>query len=470
MTGVDAPEKPLVFVVDDHAAARRSMAETLTEAGYHVRAFASADAALRQVGSSRPDLILTDLQMPGMDGLELLRALGKRGADIQVVVVTAHGTIHTAVEAMRLGAFDFIEKPFEVAELEGVVRRALTQERLVRIPPKRPVSSGDGGEAGADEPLLLGESPAMQRLRRQIARLAAVDETVLILGESGTGKERVARAIHVQSRRFAGPLVGLNCPALSPQLMESELFGHERGAFTGAETRRIGRFELAHGGTLLLDEVTEIPVTLQAKLLRVLQEQVFERVGSSTSIEVDVRVVATSNRNMEKAVAEGTFREDLYFRLAVLPVLVPPLRARLDDVPLLARHFLSVAAGRLGRDPIEITPDALDCLMSYSWPGNVRQLENLMKRAAVLLEGDQLTADGLRTWLAEFPAASRPAEGVEAGMSLRDMERRLVEATLERFGGHREKTARALGIGVRTLCNKLRQYGYPPRANFCSKG
>jgi transcriptional regulator with GAF, ATPase, and Fis domain len=297
----------------------------------------------------------------------------------------------------------------------------------------------------------------------------------LITGESGTGKELVARGVHAVSRRREQPLISLNCPALSAQLMESELFGHERGAFTGADVVRTGRFELADGGTILLDEITEIELPLQAKLLRVLQEKSFERVGSSETRCVDVRVLATTNRDLRNEVMCGTFRQDLYFRLNVVPLCVPPLRERLSDVPELAAHFLGRAAQRLNRDACGLTPGALDLLTSYNWPGNIRELENLIVRASVLNDGSAITADELRPWLIQGEAAATDAStlhedaGMPVGLSLDEMERKLIEATLERFAGHRAKTAEALGIGIRTLSGKLRAYGYAPRAKMLQK-
>jgi DNA-binding NtrC family response regulator len=309
----------------------------------------------------------------------------------------------------------------------------------------------------------------MQELRRRIAQIAPTSETVLITGESGVGKEVVARAIHAASRRATGPLVSLNCPALSPQLMESELFGHERGAFTSADAHRVGRFELADGGTILLDEVTEISLPLQAKLLRVLQEKSFERVGSSATQSVDVRVLATSNRDLQARVRAGEFREDLYYRLAVVPLNVPPLRERRSDVPELADHFLRVAAARLGRTACELDATALDLLLNYDWPGNIRELENIITRASVLNSGEPISADDLRGWLMDgsadqFSDEEQALDTIRVGMNLNDMERKLIEATLEHYHGHRVQTAQALGIGVRTLTNKLRAYGYAPRA------
>ena len=452
------PDVARILVVDDHQPARDSIADVLRAAGHQVHGCSSGRQALNWLEQQEVEVILTDLQMPGMSGLELIRALQQAKTDAHLVMITAHGTVAAAVEAMRLGAFDFIEKPFDAGELEQIVQRALTGDCAVRRVAREPrASSGDE---------LIGSSTAMRMLKNQIDRLAPIDETVLIVGESGTGKELVARALHRQSPRAAQPLVGLNCPALSPSLMESELFGHEKGAFTGAESRRVGRFELAQHGTILLDEITEIELALQAKLLRVLQERTYERVGASGSVNADVRVLATTNRDLAHEVAEGRFRQDLYYRLAVVPLEVPPLRRRKEDVAELVEHFLVQAAGRLQRDPVVVGDDAMALLHDYHWPGNVRELENLMKRVTVLHDRALLRADDLRPWLMGTPSPEPRPACVAAGVSLQEMERQLIEATLERFGGHREKTAQALGIGVRTLANKLRAYGYPPRAHF----
>jgi transcriptional regulator with GAF, ATPase, and Fis domain len=306
----------------------------------------------------------------------------------------------------------------------------------------------------------------MQELRARIAQLAPTNETVLICGESGTGKELVAKTIHALSPRSGKTLVSLNCPVLSSQLTESELFGHRRGAFTGAERDRTGRFEMADGGTILLDEVTEIDLDLQAKLLRVLQERCFEPVGASETISVDVRVLATTNRDLPCLVGEGRFREDLYYRLAVLPITVPPLRDRGNDVLELADYFLSMAAERLGREPIELEPPAKGLLLEHNWPGNVRELQNIITRACVLSEGQPIASERLRPWLLATEKNGTESLSVAGklavGITLEEMERRLIVATLERFGGHRAKTAEALGIGVRTLSGKLRDYGFAP--------
>jgi DNA-binding NtrC family response regulator len=385
-------------------------------------------------------------------------------------MVTAFASVSSAVEAMRYGAFDYIEKPFDVEQLEELVARSLRHGAKVGRRSSVPTAPRSW------EQIMVGQSEAMCRLRQQIAQAAPTSETVLITGESGTGKELVARCLHAASRRSGRALVSLNCPALSPQLMESELFGHERGAFTSADAPRVGRFELADGGTILLDEISEIDLPLQAKLLRVLQERTYERVGSSETRRSDVRVVATTNRHLPAVVSAGRFREDLYYRLAVLPIEVAPLRERGEDVPLLAQHFAAAAAARLGREACELSSDSLDLLAAYHWPGNVRELENLITRASVLSTGRAIRAAELRPWLmdsaggpAPMPAARGPQEPFEVGMKLDEMERRLIEVTLEHFGGHRAKAAQALGIGIRTLTNKIRQYGYAPRARSFSR-
>ncbi|MEX0586092.1 MAG: sigma-54 dependent transcriptional regulator, partial [Pirellulales bacterium] len=406
------------------------------------------------------DGVLTDLQMPAMTALELIRHLETRPHGAQIVMVTAHASIATAVEAMRRGAFDYMEKPFTADQLESIVTRALSHGR--RLDQNQHLSRTPAGS----NVCMIGDSDAMRTLRVRIAQVGPTGETVLIQGESGTGKELVARALHAASPRAATALVSLNCPVLSAHLMESELFGHERGAFTGADAPRTGRFELADQGTILLDEVTEIDMGLQAKLLRVLQERSFERVGSSVTRQVDVRVLATTNRDLMAEVDAGRFRRDLYYRLAVVPVYVAPLRERREDVPELAQHFLARAAERLGRQPAALDAAAQAMLVEYHWPGNVRELENIMTRATVLGSHETVRADELRQWLLADGEAPANEKQVAVGLSLEEMERQLIEATLEKFDGHRAKTAAALGIGIRTLSGKLREYGYAPRAKI----
>ena len=458
-----------VMVVDDDRQARESMADVLRQSGYTVDCRDGALEALKTLAEQSYDCIVTDLKMPDMNGVEFIIKLEERRYPAQVVMVTAHATVATAVEAMRHGAFDYIEKPFDADRLERLVGQAVRHGRLL---------APEGDSAGSGDRFrlrqMIGSSERMRALRLAIARIAPTPETVLITGESGTGKELVADAIHAASDRAGGPLVSLNCPVLSAHLMESELFGHERGAFTGAETSRTGRFESADGGSILLDEVTEIDLPLQAKLLRVLQERTFERVGSSRTIRANVRVLATTNRDLHVEVAEGRFREDLYYRLAVVPIHVPPLRQRREDVPELVEFFLKRCAKRLGREPVSLEPSAQELLQNHGWPGNVRELENIITRASVLSTEEPFGADQLRRWLIADSAADGqqedgPADSLPIGLSLQEMERKLIESTLEHFGGHRAKTAKALGIGVRTLSGKLRQYGYAPREKKLSR-
>jgi DNA-binding NtrC family response regulator len=469
-----------VLVVDDHPRSRESIADVLRCAGYDVATCASASEGLARLAQHPVDVVITDLQMPGMDGLEFIREIERRRLGVQVLMITAHASVASAVEAMRHGAFDYLEKPFDVLALERCVSQACDRRSLVHTP-----QTSEAAAATNSAPRMIGNSRAMQELIRRTAQVAAADETVLICGESGTGKELVAQTIHALSRRAAGPLVSLNCPVLSAQLTESELFGHKRGAFTGAEADRTGRFELAHTGSILLDEVTEVDLTLQAKLLRVLQERSFERVGSSDTVSVDVRVLATTNRHLPAEIAAGRFREDLYFRLAVVPLAVPPLRDRGEDVLALADHFLQTATTRLGRGSFELAASARELLLEYDWPGNVRELQNIITRACVLNVGEPIFADEIRPWLAADhlhlhttqPTAASAIncdglpEFTATGSTLEEVERRLIETTLAQFDGHRAKTAEALGIGVRTLSGKLRQYGYAPREkNFAKAG
>ncbi len=444
-----------IAVVDDQELLRDSLSCTLSRAGYTVFSYADADSALKAISKRSFDIIITDLKMPGMDGVGLLREIRSSGIDVPVIMMTAFGSVSSAVEAMKLGAYDYIQKPFEADEIELLVSRALQTSNLKRENEALKRTANDMADARE----LIGESLVMRQLREQISCIAPSDSTVLIEGESGTGKELIARAIHRQSRRSDRPMLCLNCAALSENLLESELFGHEKGAFTGADKLRKGRFELADGGTLLLDEISEIPLTLQAKLLRVLQEQEFERVGSSVTRHVDVRVIATTNRNLQQWVKEGKFREDLYYRLSVLPIYVSPLRERREDISLLADYFLKRIARREGKDGIKLNKSTIACLKEYNWPGNVRELENLIERAWVLSGGREITAEMIRPWLSD--ASVNRVEGLfkaREGHLMEDMERELILRTLERYNGHRAKTAQALGIGLRTLGLKLKRW------------
>src|SRR5277367_5533701 len=369
-----------ILVVDDQEMMRDSLATTLVREGHEVIAAGDGTAAVQRLQSpARFDLLITDLKMPRMTGIELLAEAKKLRPEMPVVLMTAFATVNTAVEAMKLGAYDYIQKPFDGQQIKLLVDRALEHSRL------RLENQAYRSMTEIFAPLpLLGHSEAMNEVRRKIELLAKSNATVLIRGESGSGKEVVARAIHQASARRERPMLAVNCAALSENLLESELFGHEKGAFTGADKLRRGRFELADGGTLLLDEISEIAAPLQAKLLRVLQESCFERVGSSLTQVVDVRVIATTNRNLEAAVEEGKFRQDLFYRLNVVPIDLPSLRQRSEDIGELARHFLSQASKREKAPFRHIEPEAIKLLQKYSWPGNVRELQNILERAAVL--------------------------------------------------------------------------------------
>ncbi len=442
-----------ICVVDDNEMLRESVEETLTREDHVVTVFADPIEALKSIKSSPYDCVVTDLKMPGMDGVSLLQEARAAGCDAPAIMMTAFGTVDSAVAAMKLGAFDYIQKPFDADQLCLVVDRAI-QTACLRSENEALRRSLTDGEIRD----MVGDSPEMRRLRSTIERIAPSSNTVLIQGESGTGKELLARAIHQSSPRKDRPMLCLNCAALSGNLLESELFGHERGAFTGADRMRKGRFELADSGTLLLDEVSEIPMNLQAKLLRVLQEREFERVGSSVTRRVDVRVVATTNRNLGDWVARRRFREDLYFRLSVLPVTLAPLRERREDIPLLVEYFLARATSRTGRPRLRVADPAMELLSEYDWPGNVRELENLCERASVLVIDGVLTRDILAPWLNSLERAESIAAPLRKGHILEDMERQLIEKTLRECQGHRAKTAATLGIGVRTLGLKLKQW------------
>ena len=472
-----------ILVVDDKQMMRDSVGSTLQRANYSVVVASDGNAALSMVAKHRPAAVITDLKMPEMDGLELLARLRQADDQLPVVLMTAYGSVNDAVAAMKKGAFDFIQKPFEGDQLVMVMRRAVEHSRLLRENAAlRTVTMPQGG----DTPPLVGKSPTMRQLAQQIHQIANSNGTVMICGESGTGKEVVSRTIHAHSMRRDSVMLAVNCAALSSNLLESELFGHEKGAFTGADQMRKGRFELADGGTLMLDEISEISPELQAKLLRVLQEQSFERVGSSLTLNVDVRVIATTNRDLAAAVASGDFRQDLYYRLNVLPIVVPSLRQRTDDIPLLIEHFLLQLAMRDGREPKRFDDESIELMKQYTWPGNVRELQNICERASVLSRGRIIKAGLIQPWLISpeptvliqplghpmsapavapalctVPAAMPAAAAAPATTGIRrleEVEREQIIQTLGYFAGNRMRTAKALGIGVRTLGLKLKKW------------
>lgn len=441
-----------VLVVDDDTFMLTSLQDILTEAGFDCCPKECAEDGIKALSAERFDLVITDLKMPGMNGLEFLQQALVIDPLLPILLITAHGTVETAVQAMKHGAVDYVLKPFGAEALLLVVRRALERRRLLG---ENEAFRGEQERSGSDRPL-LGESRGMAEVRQRIGAVAKVDTTVLIRGETGTGKELVARAIHEVSDRRDRPYLCVNCAALSAGLLESELFGHEKGAFTGADRQRLGRFELAAGGTLLLDEVSEIEPHLQAKLLRVLQEREFERVGSEKTQKCDVRVLATTNRDLQAEVEAGRFRADLYYRLNIVPIHVPALRDRRDDVLMLAEVFRERFERRAGRESRPFSTQSRESLLGYHWPGNVRELENLVERAVLLSGGPEVEVEGL--------AAQAPVQAGEYNKeSLRDMrlaevERVLIEDTLRRNNGHQERTAATLGIGVRTLRDKIKKW------------
>ncbi len=499
-----------ILVVDDKEMMRDSIGSTLTRAGFSVRTACDAKGALKEIASRRPDAVVTDLNMPGMTGIELAGKIQSIDDELPVILMTAFGTIETAVQAMKNGAYDYITKPFEGDELIIALKRAIGHAAVIRenailkANAGRATHGNNMGASGLDR--LIGDSDAMRKVREQVRAVASSHGTVLITGESGVGKEVVAHAVHDLSPRVESPYLAVNCAALNESLLESELFGHEKGAFTGADSLRKGRFELADKGSLLLDEISEVTPQIQAKLLRVLQERAFERVGSSTTIGVDVRIIATSNRDLPHAASMGEFRQDLFYRLNVLPIQIPALRERLGDVPILSQFFIDQICQRDGRRCSRFTDEAIGLLKGYQWPGNVRELQNICERAVVLSDpkSTTITHTLIEPWLmtarptpkatplraaslnGNAPASriteSKPLhvtnghrpmaattsfaeqkpmlepEFQPGDRTLADLERDTIVATLQRFNGHRQKTAKALGIGVRTLGLKLKKW------------
>jgi len=443
-----------ICVVDDKAVIRESVGAALQRADHSVTGFADSTEALESIRQSHFDLIITDLRMPRMDGLGLIRAVREAKCETPIIVMTAYGTVGTAVEAMKLGAFDFIQKPFEADSLALQVDRALQHQRL-RVENEALKTSLDDLRKDRQ---MIGDGEGMTQVRIKMAQYASSEASVLICGESGTGKELAAAAIHAASSRGDKPMLCLNCAALSGNLLESELFGHERGAFTGADRLRKGRFELAHEGTLLLDEISEMALGLQSKLLRVLQEGEFERVGSSATLRADVRIIATTNRALEEWTAKKRLRADLYYRLNVLALHLPPLRQRREDIPSIVKYFLERFAKGVGRKPLGVESGAMQKLTEYSWPGNVREVENVCQRAVATATLDVIRACDVDQWVGGETTTAVEFSNLRSGRLLEDMERQLIERTLRQYGGHRAKSAKVLGMGVRTLGLKLKQW------------
>jgi len=444
-----------VLVVDDEAASRTGLQALLESHGYRVESAASGAEALEKARSFRPAVVIADLVMPGMDGLELVRSLQDEAPFAVTILLTGQGSIETAVQAMKAGVYDYLTKPVDLERLTLLLEKAVDRARIGREVAVLRRQTGSG-----DRPMLLGRSAAIQAVLQQIEQAATSVAPVLVLGESGTGKELVARTLHALSPRARASFVGVNCAAIAESLLESEIFGHEKGAFTGAIERRIGCFEMADGGTLLLDEVAEMHPAVQAKFLRVLEEGTFRRVGGKAEIQVDVRVVAATNQDPDTAVRDGKLRADLFYRLNVFPIKIPPLRERPDDIPVLAEAFLRDAAARNGRTVTAIAPVALQRLQGYAWPGNVRELRNVIERAVLLADGETIDMSHLPEGLSasETISGAVPSLTLPLGITIDEAERTLILQSLKLAGHNKTRAAAILGINVKTLHNKLTRY------------
>lgn len=443
-----------VLVVDDDSLMKDFLKEALGRSDYSVDLASTGEEALEKIKDKNYDIILSDIRMPSMGGMELLKATKEYLPDAEVIMMTAYGTVENAVEAMKLGAFDYVMKPFSADAIEMKLKRAFEQMKLKKE--NKNLHQALQNTYGFGN--IVGKSPQMQKIFESVKAVADSKATVLITGESGTGKELIATAIHYNSSRKDGPFVKVNCAALPEGLVETQLFGHERGAFTGAIRKSRGRFELADGGTLLLDEVSELSPALQAKLLRVLQEREFERLGSEETIQVDVRIISTSNKNLRELIEKGRFREDLFYRLNVIPIHIAPLKKRKEDIPVLVEHFLNKYNLENKRSIEGISQKVYEMFMEYHWPGNVRELENCIERAVVTSKGKVLTLIDLPKEIA-FGKADFASETIRVGCSIHEAEKRLILKTLELEAGNRTKAAEILGISTRTLRNKLQEYG-----------
>jgi two-component system nitrogen regulation response regulator NtrX len=452
--------KPSILIVDDETGVRSALTGVLRDEGYTVDAVASGEACLDRVTRQPVDLIVLDVWLPGIDGLTTLDRLRERGLDAAVVMISGHGNIESAVRAIKMGAFDFVEKPLSLEKTVLVVANALKQRRLE--------AENRALRARVDrEFTMVGESTVMQQLREQIAMAAPTNGRVLVYGENGTGKELVARAVHALSRRRAGPFVEVNCAAIPEELIESELFGHVRGAFTGAVADRRGKFEVADGGTLFLDEIADMSLKTQAKVLRALQEQVVDRVGGASSVRVDVRVIAATNKDLPAEIRGGRFREDLFFRLNVIPIAVPPLREREDDIPLLAEHFIMQLSREYGRRPKTFETAAMAALRRYTWPGNVRELQNVLERLMIMVPGDvialrHLALPGTAPTVADdlYPEDGRPPLPLHEARER--FEREYILRVLAAQQGNMSRTADVLGVERSNLYRKMKGYGLLP--------
>jgi two-component system response regulator AtoC len=459
------PPLATVLVADDDRTIRRNLIRLLESEGYRALEAADGNETLKFIAEASPDAVLLDLKMPGRDGMAVLAELGPALAELPVIVVTAFGGSSTAIEAMRRGAYDYLTKPFDLDEVLMTLGRALKQRALASEVKALRARTGGGpdetAEESEDEPELIGQSAAMREVFKSIGLAAATDAVVLIVGESGTGKELVASALHRHSARAGGPFVRVNCGALPEGLIESELFGHERGAFTGADRQKPGRFERAAGGSIFLDEVGELPLPAQAKILRVLQQREFERVGGTETLRTNTRVISATHRDLAKEVAAGRFREDLYYRLNVARIVIPPLRDRPEDIPLLAEAILKRVERRQGWGELSLSPEALAAIRERPWPGNVRQLENALARAVIAARGRTILPEHLdvdEPVELPVPAFGDPSDSVPLRALLAEVERRAIARALLACGGNRTKTAERLGISRRQLFDKIRQY------------
>jgi len=462
---------PTVLIVEDEPKMLRLLELNLSDGGYTTRSAASAEAALSLLRQESVDLVLTDLRLPGMDGLEFLQAAKRVNAALPVVVMTAYGTVETAVEAMKAGASDYVLKPFSLEEIKLIIRKELDVHHLREE--NRSLREALGRRYEFKN--IVARSPKMQEVLATVERVAPTNSTVLLGGESGVGKDLIARALHQHSRRASGPFVKINCTAIPENLLESELFGYEKGAFTGAVTSKPGKFELADKGTVFLDEIGDVPGAIQVKLLRVLQEREFERLGGTKTLKVDVRLVAATNRDLRAALEQGTFREDLYYRLNVVPISIAPLRERKEDIPYLVDHFIARFAREAGK-PIEgITPAAMKLLADFHWPGNVRELENIIERAVALFAGTvidvgdiQLDVSAWQPWSLAAGAnstgpntASPAAPVLPGGMTLERYEDEIIREAVRRAGGNKSQAARMLGLSRNALRYRLSKMGVP---------
>lgn len=446
--------KAVILVVDDDTAHRTMLKAHLGGEGYEIVEADDGDVAIHLAREREIDLVLLDLKMKRVGGMEALAAIQEVKPKLPVIIITAFSSVENAVEAMKKGAFDYVTKPVDAVELTLTVERALNFERLQQENDALKERLGEKFDLGS----IIGNSRPMRELFETLAMVAPSDATVLITGESGTGKELLANAVHQNSPREGGPFVKVNCASLHENLLESELFGHEKGAFTGAAEQRKGRFELAHKGTLFLDEIGDMSPTTQAKILRVLQEGEFERLGGTKTIKVDVRLLAATHKDLPKMVEAGSFRQDLFFRLSVVPLELPPLRERAEDIPVLAGHFLEKYSTKNRKDIRSLLPEALDALLAYAWPGNIRELENTLERAVILCLGEQISLREMPTPVREAAESTERPFTLRPGHSLKEMEKDLIRATLVQTDGNRTRAAEILGITRQTLQNKLREY------------